>query len=903
MKKKCNSIALTILLALATLPIFSTPIYAAGSVQDENGNTYASLYQAVNTLSDGSSIVLTVTGEVFAGYMAGTPLKIAKNINVTILSGSNDAGINGSISYSGGGKLQFGEPETTNTIAMDGQISIESGDLEINPGLSMNHTTNGDACIYASSWAKENPVNIKIDGSTFTTSLCNHGIHLIGVGVHVDYIKNSEIINNSFRTDYSLYLQDGASIDEIDNVFVAGDRSAIYITTGSEIGSINNSSIEASVGGLVVTTGSKIGSISDSKITNLDKHTDGSVTNDRTRYSAVRILSSADAETGIGTIKNCTFTSNGNYDPSGAIYIKGTSGHEDAYINTIEDCNLIVNNHGHGIYMTGDAAHIGTIKGSNIGAKYRGITLLDGSHIEDILKTEINLVKGESSIYGYGIDCKGSIGSISQGSKIKVSLPEAIGISISSGSIGKIDATEIDVKGETGAFGLSINKASLGTFSDSSMNVSGSGRVYGVNMQPGKIDYIKDSKINVEQKASGITFVAYQVGPIKEISGCNFSATGTYPMRLGWNVLNDPLFADDNYKPRLDIMKDTTITAGGYALGVQQDAELGILSGNHFYSTHSNYGAIWLSVGGVIEEIKSGTYASKGNAVYINYGSRPGRLGVYNSSLKKISYEEKKVNGQSIKEGPVFYGETGWAINANTQGPAPTIEIESTQVEADQPLQGYARYFGGASKTDGLGNGDAIIGKDNKDREIDKDDYPNYHDASALGTSEDPTEYSYFMSKKNTDSTLSDDILKDLTGLDISGKTFHYLTVNARLVYNPNDNNDAIKVDDATAMSNDTVVDEYNTAHGVAENKYIRDKYTFIGWNTKPDGSGTAYQPNDTVSLLEAKTTLYAMWVKTSIDVPQTGDYNNIMLYETMMVLSSLIAIVILCVSRKYKKV
>ena len=62
-----------------------------------------------------------------------------------------------------------------------------------------------------------------------------------------------------------------------------------------------------------------------------------------------------------------------------------------------------------------------------------------------------------------------------------------------------------------------------------------------------------------------------------------------------------------------------------------------------------------------------------------------------------------------------------------------------------------------------------------------------YHDTAATGTADDPSDYLYFMSKKNTDNNVKDDVLKDFAGVDISGKTFHYLTVNARLVYYPND--------------------------------------------------------------------------------------------------------------------
>ena len=41
---------------------------------------------------------------------------------------------------------------------------------------------------------------------------------------------------------------------------------------------------------------------------------------------------------------------------------------------------------------------------------------------------------------------------------------------------------------------------------------------------------------------------------------------------------------------------------------------------------------------------------------------------------------------------------------------------------------------------------------------------------------------------------------------------------------------------------------------------FSRNGYTFIGWNTEPDGSGTAYAPDETIVLTELVTTLYAQW-------------------------------------------
>ena len=45
---------------------------------------------------------------------------------------------------------------------------------------------------------------------------------------------------------------------------------------------------------------------------------------------------------------------------------------------------------------------------------------------------------------------------------------------------------------------------------------------------------------------------------------------------------------------------------------------------------------------------------------------------------------------------------------------------------------------------------------------------------------------------------------------------------------------------------------------------FSRTGYAFIGWNTQPDGSGTAYAPDAAIVLTEPITTLYAQWKSTT---------------------------------------
>ena len=58
----------------------------------------------------------------------------------------------------------------------------------------------------------------------------------------------------------------------------------------------------------------------------------------------------------------------------------------------------------------------------------------------------------------------------------------------------------------------------------------------------------------------------------------------------------------------------------------------------------------------------------------------------------------------------------------------------------------------------------------------------------------------------------------------------------------------------------------YATAYNIAvnTNEFRRDNYTFTGWNTDPEGLGTAYSIGDTVSLTAANSslTLYAQWIE-----------------------------------------
>lgn len=57
-----------------------------------------------------------------------------------------------------------------------------------------------------------------------------------------------------------------------------------------------------------------------------------------------------------------------------------------------------------------------------------------------------------------------------------------------------------------------------------------------------------------------------------------------------------------------------------------------------------------------------------------------------------------------------------------------------------------------------------------------------------------------------------------------------------------------------------TIGYEHNGAV-IAENSFVKDGYTFAGWNTAIDGSGTSFKPGDVMPEGKTENTvLYAQW-------------------------------------------
>jgi uncharacterized repeat protein (TIGR02543 family) len=87
---------------------------------------------------------------------------------------------------------------------------------------------------------------------------------------------------------------------------------------------------------------------------------------------------------------------------------------------------------------------------------------------------------------------------------------------------------------------------------------------------------------------------------------------------------------------------------------------------------------------------------------------------------------------------------------------------------------------------------------------------------------------------------------------------------------------------------------KYGESGNLQANTFTRDGYTFTGWNTKSDGSGTHYRDNEMINVTSefleslgagATLTLYAQWEKTADPNPEdeyflVPDINKLIVYK-----------------------
>lgn len=76
---------------------------------------------------------------------------------------------------------------------------------------------------------------------------------------------------------------------------------------------------------------------------------------------------------------------------------------------------------------------------------------------------------------------------------------------------------------------------------------------------------------------------------------------------------------------------------------------------------------------------------------------------------------------------------------------------------------------------------------------------------------------------------------------------------------------------EATGGVNYSQKKNYGTAVSILENRFTRTGYTFVGWNTREDGTGTTYQPG-AVYMTERPMKLYAQWKQSTYNISFHGN-------------------------------
>ncbi len=150
----------------------------------------------------------------------------------------------------------------------------------------------------------------------------------------------------------------------------------------------------------------------------------------------------------------------------------------------------------------------------------------------------------------------------------------------------------------------------------------------------------------------------------------------------------------------------------------------------------------------------------------------------------------------------------------------------------------------------------------NDDYQYDSNGYLNDDNATILDNMF--TREGYYFTGWNTEPDGSGETLKpgDTLLMDHSKILYAQWKPRLKVIYKANFNGNEVYNDENSYALNDEAM--------ILSNMFMRKNYTFLGWNTKPDGSGEMFT-TDEILVMDADKVLYAQWQYTP-EVPETGN-------------------------------
>lgn len=246
---------------------------------------------------------------------------------------------------------------------------------------------------------------------------------------------------------------------------------------------------------------------------------------------------------------------------------------------------------------------------------------------------------------------------------------------------------------------------------------------------------------------------------------------------------------------------------------------------------------------------------------YNGNGSTSGSM-----SVQRIAYGSgtKFTANTFKKKGYTF---TGWNTKADGSGTAYANEADASKLTKTngKTITLYAQW----KKTKYTITYDLKSGGKNN-----SSNPSSYYITTATITLKNPTRTGYTFAGWYSDSSYKNKITEIKKGSTGNKTIYAKWTANKyTIVYKGNGSTSG-------SMSSQTSR-KYGTSYTLAANKFKKTGYTFVGWNTKKDGSGKSYDNKEKIKNLTAKSggsvALYAQWEKTkyTITYKLNGGTNN----------------------------